>query len=52
MATSTLAIAIQKKNWEFVALCLLLGVADAAATLPPQTLERLLELLETNDARR
>jgi hypothetical protein len=52
MATSTLAIAIQKKNWEFVALCLVLGLADVAATLPPETFERLLELLETNDARR
>jgi hypothetical protein len=52
MATSTLAIAIQKKNWEFVALCLLLGVADVAATLPAQTLERLLDLLEASNADR
>jgi hypothetical protein len=52
MAASTLAIAIQRKNWEFVALCLLLGVADIAATLPPQTLERLLDLLEASNGDR
>lgn len=49
MTTSTLAIAIERKNWELVALCLLLGVAEVASKLPPETLERLLELLETLD---
>ncbi len=49
MATSTLAIAIERKNWELAALCLLLGVAEVASKLPPETLERLLELLETLD---
>ncbi len=32
--------------WSLAALCLLLGVAEAAARLPPETLESLLELLE------
>ncbi len=52
MATSTLAIAIERKNWELVALCLLLGVAEVASRLPPETLERLLDLLEATDDRR
>jgi hypothetical protein len=46
MATSVLAIAIERKNWTLAALCLLLGVADAAARLPPETLDHLLDLLE------
>ena len=49
MAASTLEIAIERKNWELAALCLLLGVAEVASKLPPETLERLLELLETLD---
>ncbi len=48
MATSVLAIAIERKNWTLAALCLLLGVADAAARLPPETLEHLLDLLEVH----
>ena len=35
-----------RHDWRLAALCLLLGVADAAARLPPETLESLLELLE------
>jgi hypothetical protein len=46
MTTSALAIAIERKNWELVALALLLGVAEAAALLPAETLEELLSLLE------
>ena len=46
MSASTLAVAIERKEWSLVALCLLLGVAEAAATLPPETFEHLLELLE------
>ncbi len=46
MATSTLALALERRAWSLAALCLLLGVADAAAHLPPETLESLLELLE------
>lgn len=32
---STLAVAIERKNWSLAALCLLLGVAEEAARLPP-----------------
>ena len=46
MAASTLALAVERRAWSLAALCLLLGVADVAARLPPETLESLLELLE------
>ena len=46
MATSVLALALERRSWSLAALCLLLGVADAAAQLPPETLEHLLDLLE------
>ncbi|MCH8994690.1 MAG: hypothetical protein IH959_06930 [Chloroflexi bacterium] len=46
MATSTLALALERRAWSLAALCLLLGIADAASHLPPETLESLLELLE------
>lgn len=51
---STLAIAIERKEWELAALCLLLGVAEAASRLPPETFDELLALLEAmpNDQRR
>lgn len=42
---STLAAAIDKKRWEVAALCLLVGVAEAAAALPPDAVEGLLEVL-------
>jgi hypothetical protein len=42
---STLAVAIQGKRWELAALCLLMGVTEAAAALPPDAVEGLLEVL-------
>ena len=42
---STLAVAIQGKRWELAALCLLMGVTEAAAALPPDVIEGLLEVL-------
>ena len=42
---STLGVAIQGKRWELAALCLLLGVTEAAAALPPDAVEGLLEVL-------
>lgn len=42
---STLAVAIERKEWELVSLCLLMGVVDAAAALPPDAVEELLEVL-------
>jgi len=41
-----LALAIEQGDWPFVALCLLLGVSEAASRLPPDTLDALLELLD------
>ncbi len=46
---SVLALALERREWSLAALCLLLGVSDAAARLPPETLESLLELLEPPD---
>ena len=46
MAVSALTLAIERRDWPLAALCLLLGVSDAASRLPPETLEGLLELLE------
>jgi hypothetical protein len=41
----TLAVAIECKHWELAALCLLLGLTEAAAKLPPEAIEGLLEML-------
>lgn len=46
MGTRVLAVAIERRNWPLAAVCLLVGVAEAASRLPPETLESLLELLE------
>ncbi len=43
---SLLATAIAEQKWEAAALWLLLGVTRAAAALPPDALEELLEALE------
>jgi hypothetical protein len=47
MATSVLALALARRSWSLAALCLLLGVSQTAARLPPETLEHQLHLLET-----
>jgi hypothetical protein len=47
VAKSLLAIAIERRAWSLASLCLLLGVAEAAARLTPEALEQLLDLLET-----
>jgi len=41
----TLAVAIERKHWELAALCLLLGLTEAAAKLPPEAIEGLVEVL-------
>jgi hypothetical protein len=40
-----LAIAVEQRLWEMVALYLLLGVTEAARQLPPESLAALLDLL-------
>ena len=42
---SALAVAIERREWELAALCLLVGVAEAAAALPADAVEGLLEVL-------
>ena len=46
---SLLARAIEEENWEVAALCLLLGVVQAAEKLPRETLDALLDELEMDD---
>lgn len=46
MTASVLAMALERRSWSLASLCLLLGVADAAARLTPEALEQLLDLLE------
>ena len=43
---ATLALTLERKEWTLAALYLLLGLAEAASRLPPETFESLLELLE------
>jgi hypothetical protein len=43
---SLLAQAIEREDWEVVALCLLLGAAEAANKLPRETLDALLDELD------
>jgi hypothetical protein len=42
---STLAAAIKGKRWELASLCLLVGLVEAAAALPPDAVEELLAVL-------
>jgi len=48
---SHLALAVERRQWSLVSLLLLLGVAEAAAKLPPDALIGLLELLEGRPSR-
>ena len=43
---SLLAQAIEREDWEVAALCLLLGVVEAANKLPQETLDALLDELD------
>ena len=49
---TALTLAIERRQWEIAALCLLLGVARAAAALPPDAVEGLLEVLTAPPGRR
>jgi len=44
-------MAVERRQWSLVSLLLLLGVAEAAAKLPPDALIGLLELLEGRPSR-
>ena len=43
---SLFAAAIEKKDWELVALCLLYALAQSLAQLPPNAIEGALDALE------
>jgi hypothetical protein len=42
---TSLAVAVEKREWRLVSLYLLLGVTEAASRLPPETLSDLIDLL-------
>jgi hypothetical protein len=42
---TSLAIAIERRQWSLASLYLLLGVTDAAAKLPPESLAALIDIL-------
>jgi hypothetical protein len=42
---SALSIAVERRDWQLVSIYLLLGVSEAAAKLPPESLTALLDLL-------
>lgn len=42
---TSLAVAVEKREWRLVSLYLLLGVHEAASQLPPETLTELVDLL-------
>jgi len=46
---SPLAIAIRQQQWELVSLCLLLGFWEVLKTLPPDSLEGLLDVVSGTD---
>jgi hypothetical protein len=46
---TTLATAIERRQWELTALYLMLGVTRAAASLPPEAVDGLIELLSGLD---
>jgi hypothetical protein len=46
---TSLAAAVEKREWRLVSLYLLLGVSEAASRLPPETLTELLDLLGGGD---
>ena len=43
---SRIAIAVERREWNVVALYLLLGLAEVTAKLPPDAVTGLLEVLE------
>ena len=48
----TLARAIAAERWDLAALCLLVGVTEAAESLPPGAADELIELLAEPPRRR
>ena len=46
---SLLAVAIDREEWELAALCLMIGVIEAAEKLPQETLDALLDELELEE---
>ena len=49
MTDSALTQAVQKHEWELVALCLLLGMARVLQQVPPEALPAMLDLLSESE---
>jgi hypothetical protein len=49
---TSLAVAVERREWRLVSLYLLLGVSEAASQLPPETLTELIDLLAGETSRR
>ena len=47
---SLLEIAIEREEWELAAWCIVAGVMDAAASLPPEAVDELMEMLAADEA--
>lgn len=46
---SAMSKAIEKREWEVVAVCLLRGLVQAASALPPDAVHHLVEALDGDD---
>ena len=42
-------VAVERQQWQLVALYLLLGISEAASKLPPESLTALIDLLGGED---
>jgi hypothetical protein len=49
---TSVAVAIEKRQWQLLSLYLLLGVSEAASRLPPESLSELVDLLAGEQPRR
>lgn len=47
---TTIATAIERQDWQVVAICLLRGFVQVASRLPPETLHHLVEALEGEES--
>ena len=46
---SAMSKALEKREWEVVAVCLLRGLVQAASALPPDAVHQLVEALEGDE---
>ena len=49
---NALAVALERRQWDLAAVYLLLGIVQAAESLPPESLEAILDLLSQPEVRK